>query len=275
MSQKQIFFEHDFFKNAISGMIWYIRELMKPYSNTLSSDNKFYIGIMNTGDEKFMFDMVDEKAIYQHVPRWTFNILGINTVNGERTNPYENGTFTAKTKNAIGIEKTENFSAPLARRPVDIGVASSAVFSNIFEYFRFVEIYLTISIRPHVFKFYHANKLHYGSFTFEELADTDTNVTFGMEAEKRNRKLPINFTLRANFPAYHIYGIPGSNDEGFNSPNGPGSGGGTENLVASPMLKIIHNIIPKFDKTDDDQLIITQIITKDISEMPQDISPED
>lgn len=260
MSVKKIKFDHDFLESSITGMIWYIKELMKPFKNTLNN-KVFPVSIMNTGDEKFLFDMIDEKAIYSHSPRWTFNILGVNTKNSDRTNPRENGSFVAKTTNSLGQSKTENFTAKLSRRPIEVGFQSEVVFNNIFEYFRFVEIYLILSTNPHIFKFYHSNKLHYGQFTFPELDDTSANVTFGMESEKRNRKLPVNFTLNLQFPAYNIYGLPGSANEGFNGPNDDGSAGGTEDLTGDTMIKIIHNIYPKFNKESEESIKITQIIT--------------
>lgn len=268
MSKKELFFDHDFLEKSIAGMLWYIRELMKPYKNTLNNDT-FFIGIKNTGDESFLFEQIDEGHTYDRVPNWIFHILGVNTINADRTNPFENGTFSAKTKNSLGKEKLEHFSAPVARRPLEVGFSTEVKFSTIFEYFRFVEIYLTLSTFPHIYSFEHSGRIHYGQFTFPELADSDANVTFEFAAEKRERKLPINFNLILQFPAYQIYGIPGTANEGFNGDGGTGNGGGTDNVVSAPMIKIIHNLMPKFVGQKETPVVLTQIIAKPESENPE------
>lgn len=271
MSVKAIYYEHDFFEKALTALVNYLRELMKPYRNTLT-DKTFPILIPNTGDEKFLFDEIQDRNVYSKVPRWDINILGVNNTDQKRTNPRENGTFTAVTVNSLGQNIKKDFSAPLARRPVDVGLATQVVFTNIFEYFRFVEIYLTLSTYPHVFTFYHAGRIHYAQFNFPELNDSDANVTFEFQADKRERKLPLPFVLQVQFPAYQIYGIPGTGNEGFNGDDGTGEGGGTDDVVSGPMLKIIHNLKPKQKEGDPDSLILTQIITKPI---PDDLIIDD
>jgi hypothetical protein len=72
---KRIYFQHDFYENAIKGLLWYLRELMKPYANTLT-DKNFFIGMKNTGDEKFLFDQIDSKHLYDSIPRWELDFLG-------------------------------------------------------------------------------------------------------------------------------------------------------------------------------------------------------
>jgi hypothetical protein len=237
---KRIYFQHDFYENAIKGLLWYLRELMKPYANTLT-DKNFFIGMKNTGDEKFLFDQIDSKHLYDSIPRWELDFLGINTLDDDRTNPRENGNFVAETTTNLGEKRKMDFSAPVARRPTEIGFDSQVLFSNVFEYLRFVEIYLILSTYSHTYKFYHAGKLHIGTFTFQDLTESTKNVTFGMEAEKRERKIPIAFTVVTQFPAYQIYGIPGTGNEGFNGDDGDGSGGGTDDFLLSPMIKIIQN----------------------------------
>lgn len=263
---QKLYYQHNFFENSIKGLIYYLNQLMKPFANTLNNDS-FPISVPNTGDEQFLRDMIDDKKIYDYVPRWSINILGINNNENDRTNPNENGTFVAKTVNAAKRSKSTNFSAPLVRRPVVIGLATEVLFSDIFEYFRFVEIYLILSTNPHVYKFEHAGRVHIGTFTFPELSDSDVNFELGMEANKRERKLPINFELTLQFPAYQIYGIPGTSNSGWED----GTGGGTTDLSAGPMLKIIHNLYPKENEQDTSDLVITQIITKPI---PDDIEGE-
>jgi hypothetical protein len=270
MSTKKIYYNHDFFKQAVTGMFSYLNQLMKPYKNTLNND-VFYIGLANTGDEKFLMDMIEDKAVYSNVPIWTFHILGINPKNDDRTNPHENGVFIAETRNALGKKNIENFTAPLARRPVELGFSSQVKFSNIFEYFTFVEIYLMLSTYPHLYEFYHAGKRHIGMFSLPEIPDSDVNVTFGMEAEKRERKLELPIILNLQFPAYRIYGIPGTSNEGYNGDGEGGEGGGTDDTAAGPMLKIIHNIMPRHNENDkSEKLVITQVVTKPIEQYNPD-----
>ena len=258
---KPIYFEHDFFMQGVAGMMKYLTDLMKPYKNILNNET-FPIYIANTGDEKFLFDMIDDDKIYSLTPRWTFNLLGINSKNSDRTNPQENGAFDAKIVSVKNRKITKTFSVPLARRPVEVGFQSEVRFSNIFEYFRFVEIYLILSTRPFVYKFVHAGKIHIGIFTLPELDEASAYVDFSMESEKRERKLPINFVLTLQFPAYQIYGIPGTNNEGFNGSSGNGEAGNVNDFASEPMNKIIHNIYSKFLPSDPNGVKLTQIITK-------------
>ena len=57
MSTKKILYSHDFFENAIAGMFWYLRELMKPYRQTLNN-KQFFIGLMNTGLKKEVINII-------------------------------------------------------------------------------------------------------------------------------------------------------------------------------------------------------------------------
>lgn len=281
---KRIEFEHDFFMNSITALNRYLIALFKPFQKKLKQT--FPIGIINTGDEKFLMDMVGAKNIYDNSPRWSLDIAGINTKPEENTSFHELGFFIAKD---LETGKSKEYGTNIQRKTTEVTFNTEVVFNNILEYFSFVEIYLCLTSIRHCFSFYHAGKRHLGIFELPDIQDDEKNSTFGFAAERRGHKLQLSFILQLQFPAYNIYGVPGSaweGNNGFNDPNGndrtytdldgntvntnDGTAGngenpdGTENngpiVDGEPMIAIIHNM--HVDNPEPEGIVSTQIITK-------------
>lgn len=271
-------FKHDFFEKSMMGLTRYLNSLFKPYSRYLSQD--FPIGIVHTGDEKYLFDQIYDGKIYDNVPRWSLAFAGLNTLKEENTNYHELGFFVALDEN----QRKREYGAPIQRITTEITFNTELLFSNIIEYLTFIEIYLTLTTIRHSFSFYHAGKRHIGIFELPEITDDEYNQTFGMTADKREHKLLLSFVLQLQFPAYQIYGIPGSSWEGnngFDDPNNnklddeknpindgsPGNGqdhDGNENhgpiVNSEPMNAIVHHM--HVENPEPEGIVSTVIVKK-------------
>jgi hypothetical protein len=213
MSDNNIQFKHDFFKQAGTALVSYLDKLLNvPLTSAIPNMTKFPIMIKNTGDETFITNMhesANAETLYGLVPRLTLDVGGISIQSGQLTNPHQMGLLLAKNAET---DINEAYSTNVRRIPVEWVFNSEAVFSNILEYLAFVEVYLTVSHHNHLFVFYHAGTEYSGTFFLQEDMNSDTNLQLQFDSDKRLRKLPLAFSVQLQFPAFDIYTRDGVNN---------------------------------------------------------------
>lgn len=269
---KKIDFKHDFYENALTATVKYLVMLFQPFANQVKQP--VVVGFINLGDEKFTSDMIIAKKDYDFTPRCTLDLGGFSEQRGDLSNKNTYGNFEAIN---LDTNKIEHYSAKMQRKPIDVVINAELVFSNVFEYMTFLELYLMLTDEYHSFIFYHAGKKHEAILELPEFQDSETNTTFGLNSETRQRKMVLTFNLKTQFPAYRIYGLGGTNfvgnndynddsgntgDGGGGKPTGEAGNGNDGGNIVYPMDTIIHNIEFSDENNQKVDPKITQIITK-------------
>lgn len=284
---KRIEYKHDFFENAMTAMVKYLVMLYQPFSNVVGQNT--IVGFVNSGDEKFLQDMILSGNQYDYTPRCSLVMIGLTEQRGDRSNKNTYGKFQAKN---LDNKKIENYSAQYRRVPIDVSIEAEMVFTNIFEYLTFVEIYLMMTDEYHSFNFWHGGNVYNAILELPEIAEPTINTEFGINSDTRQWKMVLNYNLKTQFPAFKIYGIAGTNfvgnndyrvihpnqgmnvDDGGiittgtnpNDPNTPNSSGeagaGSDGTIVQVMEKIIHNTTVGDSEGALYEPTITQIITK-------------
>lgn len=159
---------------------------------------------MNTGDEVFIHNSNPDTGpkLYNRVPRMVLDPEGLTILIDQLTSPHNLGRFVEK-DNVVGSKSSK--VANVRRVPIEFPMQAQVYFSNIFEFFSFVEILLCTTYRDNIFDFYYNDIRFIGSYNYQDSFDPQSNQTLGFDSEKRQRILPLNFNVDLQFPAFDYY----------------------------------------------------------------------
>jgi len=199
--------KHEFFELAGKAFIDYLDQMFKPFSDNIGST--FPIMITNTGDEIFLHnmfnDVVDnEKPLYSSIPRMSLDVRGIGIQSEQLTN-YHDVLANATVQDSAGFNK--RVKLPVRRIPVTWTFNTEVVFNNIFEFLTFTEIFLTVSHHNHTFSFFYAGSEYHCMFLIPTDVETNVSLNLAYDTSKRERRLPLNFMLELQYPAFDIYPV--------------------------------------------------------------------
>lgn len=221
----------NFFETSIKAFLFGIDQRLVAYQEY--TKQRFPLYIMNTGDEVYLSNLFkDEKnQPYQKVPRMIFNIGGFSVNDDEISNPYNVAKF-------VDLDKESGYKthkrSGMRRIPVVLSIESMVTFSNIFQYFTFLEIFLMTTYRTNIFKYYYLDKLLTGSFSYSASFDGDQNLNLAFDNEKRQITLPIPFEISLQFPSLDYFGDNTFNLGSFGT-GGAGRGDNTTDLEGNPI----------------------------------------
>jgi hypothetical protein len=229
---------HDFFENALTGFLKDIYGKLKPYEGVINA--KFPVMIMNTGDETFLSNMLDEDSplsvsepkLYQRVPRMVCNPLGIDISTDQLSAKKTYGKMVDISNLGYKTKKATN----VRRIPLTTVISSKVYFSNIFQYLQFVEILLMTAFKENTYNFVYVGNTQVGSYSFTTSFEGVPNLSLSHDSEKRWREMELSFTLGLQYPAYDYYG------------------GATELMDATNTIKIFKNFV---DTTTDPKILTT------------------
>jgi hypothetical protein len=110
MSDNNIQFKHDFFKQAGTALVSYLDKLLNvPLTSAIPNMTKFPIMIKNTGDETFITNMhesANAETLYGLVPRLTLDVGGMSG-SFPKEDTYEMMEIMAKTGPIVSIVKAK------------------------------------------------------------------------------------------------------------------------------------------------------------------------
>lgn len=220
--------KHTFFHNSLAAFISHFSGNMQPYRELV--DAPVPVSIINTGDEVFLSTMLfktpeQKTALYSHNPRISFSIGGIAKNTDELTSPFILGKFIEDSASGFDAPKRAN----VRRVPTTISMNYEMLFSNIDQYFKFVDVMLTVIEQEQVFEFEYAGTIHRGSYSISsEQYDSSANLSLSHDSEKRRRILENSLEVKLQFPAYDVYSTNGKSPEVFGE--------------AQRMDKLIHSV---------------------------------
>ncbi|BBI90434.1 hypothetical protein HYO65_gp042 [Tenacibaculum phage PTm1] len=221
--------KHDFFHIALASFISDFSKNIQPYRELING--KVPVSIINTGDEVFLSTMLfktdeDRKKLYSHNPRISFSVNGISPRFDEVSSPHVLGRVTTKNEST---EMDVNSRANVRGIPATVVMSYEMIMSNIDQYFKFVDVMLTIFSYDQVFEFVYGGTVHRGSYRISSDDYTpDVNFSLGHDTEKRRRILTNSLDVKLKFPSFDVYSANGNPSEIFD-----------EN---QKMNKLVHNV---------------------------------
>lgn len=193
---------HNFFEVALTAMIDDLTNRLSPYSAYIKQ--KFPIMIMNTGDEVFIQNINPDSGtkLYNRVPRMVLDPEGVSVLLDQLTSPHNLGKFVEQ--DIVSGFKSSKV-ANVRRIPIELPMQAQVYFSNVFEFFSFIEILFCTTFRDNLFDFYYNDIRHTGSYNYQDSFDPQTNKSLGFDSEKRQRIMNLTFNVDLQFPAFDYY----------------------------------------------------------------------
>lgn len=183
---------YEFFQVAITAFVQDLRRLLKLFMPNVP------VYIFNTGEQLLTDDW--QQATTQEIPRCVIDIDGLSIASDQLTNPYQRGQFVInQNKQDVG------FSAYLRRIPLTLDLPVKITVSNIIEQLRWQEILLLILYRNNMFHFQYYKKDNRGVYRLPDSFDTERNIEFGFDDQRRNRTISINIQVDLQYPAFDIF----------------------------------------------------------------------
>lgn len=194
--------KHDFIDNGLTAFIADLDRKLVPYGEILGQ--KFPVAIKNTGDESFLTNQYKDnpKQFYNKIPRMSMQSGGFEVLTDQLTKPRNFGRLMDQ-NSMTGIKAAKRTN--LRRIPLQTVFAAEAVFENMMQYFKFIEIVLSTSFRINRYSFYHAGYIQIGEYTYTNSYNGEPNLGLGHDTEKREIKMPMTFELNLQMPAYDYY----------------------------------------------------------------------
>lgn len=192
--------KHDFLEMSIKAMIDDLTKKLEPFSSEI--ETKFPIMIMNSGDEVYLSNINDKSStnLHDRVPRMVLDVNGFTVNVDQLTNPYIMSKFNDDNAGFVSPKRSM-----VKRIPIEFPITAQVYFSNVFEFFKFTEILLMVTYRNNVFDYYYAGKYLKASYNYQDDFTPDVNKTLAYDNDRRQRVLPLNFSLELQFPAYDYY----------------------------------------------------------------------
>lgn len=220
---------HTFFHTALAAFISHFSKNIEPFRDLI--DGPVPVAIHNTGDEVFLATMKwktedQKKKLYDCNPRLTFSVGNIAKNEDNLTNPHQLGKLAA-INDDTGF--TEPWRAHVRRVPVNVNMPYELKFSNIDQYFKFVDVMLTVIQQQQIFEFVYAGTVHRGGYKLSaDGYDSSPNFSLGHDAEKRRRTMDGAIEVQLQFPAFDVYSANLNKPEIFGE--------------SQRMNKLIHNV---------------------------------
>lgn len=193
----------DFLKNGITSFLKNFDINISHFSDYVNA--KIPIYILNTGDLSFLSlisGALETKSIETHesVPRIVFDINDINIRSDQISNPYKLGLYTNKV-----IDQSKDFLTSVRRIPIEIPMSGMAYFSNILQYFEFVQYFASVMYKLNKFTFIYAGKIWDASYSLDDSLSSEVRKTISLTSDSKYRTAPINCVLTLQMPAYNPF----------------------------------------------------------------------
>lgn len=242
---------HTFFENACTSLVGYMDIIFKPFEKNVLNQNLFPIQIINTGDETYINNYMENKK-YTSTPRIDISVRGITTNSEQSTYGGVHGNLTLK--NELGFE--ERMKAPVKRHSVNITLGVRAKFNNIFEWMKFVDYLLTISYNNLVFDTYYLGSVYPCNITIPTDFDNDVNYELEYNDQERGSTMNVPIMFEVQFPAFDVYKISrNSGEEVFNE--------------GDTMLKLISrmHVAPQSDPNNYTKISTNEITSESVTKI--------
>lgn len=197
--------EYDFFESALAGLIKSLEVMIEPFAKKVDAVVPIYIP--NTGDEVYLSNMKGDgvtttDTVYSSVPRLAINLPESSMIisTDEFTSRHASGFFDIKHEEGYNSE----YRAPVRRMPIQYAVTVKCVFSNIHEYFMFLNMYLNYSYKDIVYRFSYLGHTQEASWEVPESFDTNMNQELSFDTQKRNVELDLPIVIAMQMPVYNL-----------------------------------------------------------------------
>lgn len=185
--------KYEFFQTAITSFVQNLSRALKQFIPNVP------VYILNTGDQLLTDEFIEAEG--QEIPRAVIDVDGLSIASDQLTNPYERGEFIInENKQDIG------YSAYLRRIPITFELPVKITVANIIEQLKWQEILLLLLYRNNTFHFQYYKKDNKGIYRLPDNMETERNVEYGFDSDRRYRTITIPIQLDLQYPAFDIFG---------------------------------------------------------------------